>query len=55
MTNNFKEHWENVYANKTPSEVSWTQEIPKTSLELILNNSTDKSLNIIDIDRKSVV
>mgnify|MGYP000125460924 CR=1 FL=1 len=49
MTTSFKEHWENVYANKTPSEVSWTQEIPKTSLELILNNSTDKSLNIIDI------
>lgn len=49
MTTSFKEHWENVYANKTPSEVSWTQEIPKTSLELILNNSTDKSLNIIDV------
>jgi len=49
MTTSFKEHWESVYANKTPSEVSWTQEIPKTSLELTLNNSTDKSLNIIDI------
>ena len=49
MTASFKEHWENVYANKTPSEVSWTQEIPKTSLELILSNSTDKSLNIIDV------
>ncbi|HRG18713.1 MAG TPA: class I SAM-dependent methyltransferase [Flavobacterium lutivivi] len=49
MTNNFKEHWENVYANKTPSEVSWTQEVPKTSLELIRKISTDKSLNIIDI------
>lgn len=49
MTTSFKEHWENVYANKTPSEVSWTQEVPKTSLELILNNSTDKSLNIIDV------
>ena len=49
MTASFKEHWENVYANKTPSEVSWTQEVPKTSLELIRKIPTDKSLNIIDI------
>ncbi len=49
MNTSFKEHWENVYANKTPSEVSWTQKVPKTSLELIRKISTDKSLNIIDI------
>ena len=30
-----KEHWEQVYKTKTPDQVSWTQENPKTSLDYI--------------------
>lgn len=44
-----KNHWENVYNTKQPSEVSWTQKIPKTSLDLIVNCDLPKSAKIIDI------
>jgi SAM-dependent methyltransferase len=44
-----KNHWENVYNTKQPNEVSWTQEIPKTSLDLIANCDLPKSAKIIDI------
>ncbi|PZO22831.1 MAG: SAM-dependent methyltransferase [Flavobacteriaceae bacterium] len=44
-----KEHWEAVYQNKGPEEVSWTQEIPKTSLNFIHSFNLDKSAKIIDI------
>ncbi|PTT72007.1 MULTISPECIES: class I SAM-dependent methyltransferase [unclassified Chryseobacterium] len=47
MTN--KSHWENVYETKTPEEVSWTQQKPQTSLELIRSLGSDKSVKIIDI------
>ena len=30
-----KEHWEKVYATKRPHEVSWTQDLPKTSLDFV--------------------
>lgn len=30
-----KEHWENGYTTKQPHEVSWTQELPKTSLDFV--------------------
>ena len=33
-----KNHWETVYETKQPNEVSWTQENPKTSLDLIRKN-----------------
>ena len=44
-----KEHWEKVYSNKQPHEVSWTQELPKTSLEFIYSFHLPKTANIIDI------
>jgi len=44
-----KEHWEKVYQSKQPSEVSWTQEVPKTSLELIHSFNLPKTARIIDI------
>ena len=47
MTN--KTHWENVYGTKLPSEVSWTQEKPETSLQLIVNCKLPKTAKIIDI------
>ena len=49
MVNNLKEHWENVYATKTPQEVSWTQERPTISLDFIASFQLEKSSSIIDI------
>lgn len=44
-----KEHWEAVYATKNPGEVSWTQEIPQTSLDLIASFNLRKDAKIIDV------
>lgn len=44
-----KQYWENVYATKSPNEVSWTQETPQTSLNLIHSFGLDKNAEIIDI------
>ncbi|MEO6166135.1 MAG: hypothetical protein ABIO46_08365 [Chitinophagales bacterium] len=44
-----KNHWENIYLTKQPNEVSWTQEVPATSLYLLHNAHLEKSANIIDI------
>ena len=49
MENNLKQHWETIYKTKQPNEVSWTQEIPTTSLEFIHKFSIPKSAKIIDI------
>lgn len=46
---NYKNHWENVYRTKTPEEVSWTQEIPHRSINLILESTADQNKSIIDI------
>ena len=47
--NSRKEHWEKVYENKNPNEVSWTQEVPKTSLDFVRSFNLPKSSSIIDI------
>lgn len=44
-----KTHWETVYENKSPNEVSWTEEIPQTSLDFIHSFGKNKSASIIDI------
>ncbi|SFI23626.1 class I SAM-dependent methyltransferase [Halpernia frigidisoli] len=44
-----KQHWENVYETKSPNEVSWTQENPGISLDLIRQTNLPKSAKIIDI------
>jgi predicted TPR repeat methyltransferase len=46
---NYKDHWQNVYETKNLDEVSWTQKIPQTSLDLIEEVSKGKSSKIIDI------
>ena len=46
---NKKTHWETVYGTKQPNEVSWTQEIPQTSLDFIHSFNLDKKAKIIDI------
>ncbi len=44
-----KAHWENIYANKQPDEVSWTQTIPQPSLSLIQGFNLPKDAAIIDV------
>jgi len=45
-----KQHWEQIYQEKdTESEVSWYQDTPKTSIDLILSTGANKDANIIDI------
>ena len=44
-----KKHWETVYETKKPDQVSWSQEIPKTSLEFIHSFGLEKTAKIIEI------
>lgn len=44
-----KQHWEAVYTNKQPHEVSWTQARPETSLQYIREAGLPLSASIIDI------
>jgi ubiquinone/menaquinone biosynthesis C-methylase UbiE len=44
-----KQHWEKVYETKADQEVSWYQEVPTTSLDLIESLILDKTKSIIDI------
>lgn len=46
---NQKEHWENVYQNKSAEEVSWYQEIPTISLSIIQKWNLQKEVAIIDV------
>ena len=46
---NTQEHWQTVYTNKQPNEVSWTQEIPQTSMDFIKACNVPKTAKIIDI------
>lgn len=46
---NNQTHWETIYTEKQPNEVSWTQEIPKLSLQLINNTNLPTSAMIIDV------
>jgi SAM-dependent methyltransferase len=47
--NDSKQHWEHIYTEKQPQEVSWTQEVPETSLAFIRETGLPKSAQIIDI------
>lgn len=44
-----KKHWETVYSTKGPGEVSWTQEVPQTSLDFIRKCNLPHNAPIIDI------
>ena len=49
MREDKKIHWETVYSTKQPHEVSWTQELPATSLEFIHGFNLPKTASIIDV------
>ncbi|MEM2160623.1 MAG: class I SAM-dependent methyltransferase [Candidatus Nitrosotenuis sp.] len=44
-----KEHWEDVWTRKKSNQVSWYQQDPKTSTDLILSTGTSKDAQIIDV------
>jgi 2-polyprenyl-3-methyl-5-hydroxy-6-metoxy-1,4-benzoquinol methylase len=47
--NNSKQHWENVFATKKETEVSWFQEYPKTSMAFLELFNLPLDANIIDV------
>ncbi len=50
MSTSTKQHWEKIYQTKnTVHEVSWYQDTPKTSIDLIVSTGVDENANIIDI------
>ncbi|HEY8936862.1 MAG TPA: class I SAM-dependent methyltransferase [Cyclobacteriaceae bacterium] len=44
-----KDHWNKIYATRKHNEVSWTQEIPTTSLDFIHGFNLPKDAVIIDV------
>lgn len=44
-----KEHWNQVYITKAPTEVSWYAPHLERSLELVVQSTPDKDAHIIDI------
>mgnify|MGYP000862609018 CR=1 FL=1 len=44
-----RKHWETVYETKNPGQVSWTQDVPKTSLAFIHSFGLPKTAKIIDV------
>ena len=44
-----KSHWEKIYMEKNSEEVSWTQEVPSTSINFFNYYNIDKESPIIDI------
>ena len=49
MNKTAKNHWDTVYKTKNPKQVSWTQEVPTTSLDFIHSFGLTKTAKIIDI------
>ncbi len=49
MTNDRQEHWQDVYAGKREDEVSWFQEAPQPSLDLIRLFSKSTADAVIDV------
>ncbi|QLH09175.1 class I SAM-dependent methyltransferase [Candidatus Nitrosotenuis sp. DW1] len=47
--NDTKEHWEDVWSRKKSDQISWYQDYPKTSIEMILSTNPSKDARIIDV------
>ena len=43
------QYWDKIYSIRQPNELSWTQEVPKTSLDFIHSFGLTKTAKIIDI------
>ena len=44
-----RQHWDKVYSEKQPTEVSWYEPMPQVSLELIRSCGVSKDAAIIDV------
>ncbi len=44
-----REHWEGVYGSKLPNSVSWFQEKPRTSLDMIFATGIPKNSWVVDV------
>ncbi|MBS2011745.1 MAG: class I SAM-dependent methyltransferase [Deltaproteobacteria bacterium] len=44
-----REHWQTVFREKPEGEVSWFQERPGTSLELVARTGVERSARIVDV------
>ena len=49
MKTSIQQHWQHIYQTKQAHEVSWTQEVPETSLGFINSFELPKNAPIIDI------
>lgn len=49
QTQERQSHWETIYQEKSPQEVSWTQEVPETSLAFIRRFNIPSDAAIIDV------
>ncbi len=50
MENTGRSHWNSIYKSKPVTEVSWFQEKPSTSLDLIRKSGVNKDERIIDVE-----
>lgn len=44
-----KQHWDTVYQTKDTTQVSWYQDTPKTSVDLITSTGVEKSRPLLDV------
>ena len=49
MTDDRRSHWDQVYATRSETDVSWYQPHPAVSLRLIRTASPDRSASVIDV------
>ena len=45
----FRAHWERIYGEKRPDEVSWFEPTPRISLELIDEAGIDRGAPVVDV------
>ena len=49
MSNERKAHWEKIYTEKSPQQVSWTQSEPTTSIDFVNTTQLPMDAPIIDV------
>lgn len=49
LTKSTSQYWDKIYSTRQSNEVSWTQEVPRTSLDFIHSFGLTKTAKIIDI------
>lgn len=49
MNKSIQNHWDTVYKTKNSDQLSWTQKVPKTSLDFIHSFGLTKTAKIIDV------